>query len=83
MGNRADAHDPSASRTPSQRIREGMSRVVWTSLRQASTQVGSPTSRARIEAAARGHKYCLVMEPERSLLVGMNSNALLIRSALL
>jgi glutamate carboxypeptidase len=28
-------------------------------------EVGSPTSRARIEAAARGHKYCLVMEPGR------------------
>jgi glutamate carboxypeptidase len=28
-------------------------------------EVGSPTSRARIEAAAKGHKYCLVMEPGR------------------
>ena len=28
-------------------------------------EVGSPTSRARIEAAARGHKYALVMEPGR------------------
>src|SRR5258708_1222810 len=28
-------------------------------------EVGSPTSRARIEAAALGHKYCLVMEPGR------------------
>src|SRR5260370_39974946 len=65
MGNRPDAHDPSASRAPSQRIWGGMSRMVWTSLRLAPTQVGSPTSRARIEAAAKGHKYCLVMEPGR------------------
>ena len=28
-------------------------------------EVGSPTSRARIEEAARGHKYALVMEPGR------------------
>ncbi|MBM3645573.1 MAG: M20 family metallopeptidase [Alphaproteobacteria bacterium] len=28
-------------------------------------EVGSPTSRAMIENAARGHKYCLVMEPGR------------------
>ena len=28
-------------------------------------EVGSPTSRARIESAARGHKYALVMEPGR------------------
>jgi glutamate carboxypeptidase len=28
-------------------------------------EVGSPTSRARIEEAARGHKYTLVMEPGR------------------
>ncbi|WP_296339961.1 M20 family metallopeptidase [Reyranella sp.] len=28
-------------------------------------EVGSPTSRARIEKAARGHKYALVMEPGR------------------
>jgi glutamate carboxypeptidase len=28
-------------------------------------EVGSPTSRARIEAAAKGHKYALVMEPGR------------------
>jgi glutamate carboxypeptidase len=28
-------------------------------------EVGSPTSRARIEDAARGHKYALVMEPGR------------------
>ncbi len=28
-------------------------------------EVGSPTSRARIEAAASGHKYALVMEPGR------------------
>jgi glutamate carboxypeptidase len=28
-------------------------------------EVGSPTSRARIEAAAAGHKYALVMEPGR------------------
>src|SRR5258708_17237275 len=28
-------------------------------------EAGSPTSRAKIEAAARGHKYCLVMEPGR------------------
>ena len=28
-------------------------------------EVGSPTSRSRIEAAARGHKYALVMEPGR------------------
>jgi len=28
-------------------------------------EVGSPTSRARIEAAAKGHKYALVMEPDR------------------
>jgi len=42
-----------------------MSRMVWTSLRLASTQVGSPTARARIEAAAKGHKGCLVMEPGR------------------
>lgn len=28
-------------------------------------EVGSPTSRARIEEAAKGHKYALVMEPGR------------------
>jgi len=28
-------------------------------------EVGSPTSRARIEQAAKGHKYALVMEPGR------------------
>ncbi|MGE0578278.1 MAG: M20 family metallopeptidase, partial [Reyranella sp.] len=28
-------------------------------------EVGSPTSRTRIEAVARGHKYALVMEPGR------------------
>ncbi len=28
-------------------------------------EVGSPTSRSRIEEAARGHKYALVMEPGR------------------
>ncbi len=28
-------------------------------------EVGSPTSRAKIEEAARGHKYALVMEPGR------------------
>lgn len=28
-------------------------------------EVGSPTSRARIESAAKGHKYALVMEPGR------------------
>src|SRR5471030_2939854 len=28
-------------------------------------EVGSPTSRARIEAVAKDHKYCLVMEPGR------------------
>ncbi len=47
-------------------IRQGKkTRLPVTFLFIPEEEVGSPTSRARIEAAARGHKYCLVMEPGR------------------
>lgn len=47
-------------------VRQGKkSRLPVTFLFIPEEEVGSPTSRARIEQAARGHKYCLVMEPGR------------------
>ncbi|HEU5095358.1 MAG TPA: M20 family metallopeptidase [Reyranella sp.] len=47
-------------------IRQGKkTRLPVTFLFIPEEEVGSPTSRARIEAAARGHKYALVMEPGR------------------
>jgi glutamate carboxypeptidase len=47
-------------------IRQGKkSRLPVTFLFIPEEEVGSPTSRARIEQAARGQKYCLVMEPGR------------------
>src|SRR5476651_120989 len=47
-------------------IRQGKkTRLPVTFLFIHEEEVGSPTSRARIEAAAKGHKYCLVMEPGR------------------
>jgi len=47
-------------------IRQGKkTRLPVTFLFIPEEEVGSPTSRARIESAARGHKYCLVMEPGR------------------
>jgi glutamate carboxypeptidase len=47
-------------------IRQGKkTRLPVTFLFIPEEEVGSPTSRSRIEAAARGHKYCLVMEPGR------------------
>jgi glutamate carboxypeptidase len=47
-------------------IRQGRkTRLPVTFLFIPEEEVGSPTSRARIEAAARGHKYALVMEPGR------------------
>ncbi len=47
-------------------IRQGKkTRLPVTFLFIPEEEVGSPTSRARIEAAAKGHKYCLVMEPGR------------------
>ena len=47
-------------------IRQGRkTRLPVTFLFIPEEEVGSPTSRARIEEAARGHKYALVMEPGR------------------
>ncbi|MBS0527353.1 MAG: M20 family metallopeptidase [Proteobacteria bacterium] len=47
-------------------IRQGKkTRLPVTFLFIPEEEVGSPTSRARIEEAARGHKYALVMEPGR------------------
>jgi glutamate carboxypeptidase len=47
-------------------IRQGKkSKLPVTFLFIPEEEVGSPTSRARIEEAARGHKYALVMEPGR------------------
>jgi glutamate carboxypeptidase len=47
-------------------IRQGKkTRLPVTFLFIPEEEVGSPTSRARIEQAARGHKYALVMEPGR------------------
>ena len=47
-------------------IRQGKkSKLPVTFLFIPEEEVGSPTSRARIEAAARGAKYALVMEPGR------------------
>jgi glutamate carboxypeptidase len=47
-------------------VRQGKkTRLPVTFLFIPEEEVGSPTSRARIEAAARDHKYCLVMEPGR------------------
>ena len=47
-------------------IRQGKkTRLPVTFLFIPEEEVGSPTSRARIEAAAQGHKYALVMEPGR------------------
>jgi glutamate carboxypeptidase len=47
-------------------IRQGKkSRLPVTFLFIPEEEVGSPTSRERIERVARGHKYCLVMEPGR------------------
>ncbi len=47
-------------------IRQGKrSKLPVTFLFIPEEEVGSPTSRAQIERAARGHKYCLVMEPGR------------------
>jgi glutamate carboxypeptidase len=47
-------------------IRQGKrTRLPVTFLFVPEEEVGSPTSRARIEEAARGHKYALVMEPGR------------------
>jgi glutamate carboxypeptidase len=47
-------------------IRQGKkTRLPVTFLFIPEEEVGSPTSRARIEAAALGHKYALVMEPGR------------------
>ena len=47
-------------------IRQGKkTRLPVTFLFIPEEEVGSPTSRARIEAAAKDHKYCLVMEPGR------------------
>jgi glutamate carboxypeptidase len=47
-------------------IRQGKkTRLPVTFLFIPEEEVGSPTSRSRIEDAARGHKYALVMEPGR------------------
>jgi glutamate carboxypeptidase len=47
-------------------VRQGKkTRLPVTFLFIPEEEVGSPTSRARIEEAARGHKYALVMEPGR------------------
>ncbi|HEX9328254.1 MAG TPA: M20 family metallopeptidase [Reyranella sp.] len=47
-------------------VRQGKkTRLPVTFLFIPEEEVGSPTSRARIEDAARGHKYALVMEPGR------------------
>jgi glutamate carboxypeptidase len=47
-------------------VRQGKkTRLPVTFLFIPEEEVGSPTSRARIEAAALGHKYALVMEPGR------------------
>jgi|FEC22Drversion2_1045045.scaffolds.fasta_scaffold00169_55 glutamate carboxypeptidase len=47
-------------------VRQGKkTRLPITFLFIPEEEVGSPTSRARIEEAARGHKYALVMEPGR------------------
>src|ERR1700754_223601 len=47
-------------------IRQGKkTRLPVTFLFIPEEEVGSPTSRTRIEEAARGHKYALVMEPGR------------------
>jgi glutamate carboxypeptidase len=47
-------------------IRQGKkSRLPVTFLFVPEEEVGSPTSRAQIERAAKGQKYCLVMEPGR------------------
>lgn len=47
-------------------IRQGKkSKLPVTFLFIPEEEVGSPTSRERIESAAKGHKYCLVMEPGR------------------
>ena len=47
-------------------IRQGKkTRLPVTFLFIPEEEVGSPTSRARIEEAARGHKYALIMEPGR------------------
>jgi glutamate carboxypeptidase len=47
-------------------IRQGKkTRLPVTFLFIPEEEVGSPTSRARIEAIAKDHKYCLVMEPGR------------------
>lgn len=47
-------------------VRQGKkTRLPVTFLFIPEEEVGSPTSRARIEAAAEGHKYALVMEPGR------------------
>jgi glutamate carboxypeptidase len=47
-------------------IRQGKkTRLPVTFLFIPEEEVGSPTSRARIEVAAQGHKYALVMEPGR------------------
>jgi glutamate carboxypeptidase len=47
-------------------VRQGKkTRLPVTFLFIPEEEVGSPTSRTRIEEAARGHKYALVMEPGR------------------
>ncbi len=47
-------------------LRQGkMTKLPVTFMFIPEEEVGSPTSRARIEEAARGHKYALVMEPGR------------------
>ncbi len=47
-------------------VRQGKkTRLPVTFLFIPEEEVGSPTSRARIEATAKGHKYALVMEPGR------------------
>jgi glutamate carboxypeptidase len=47
-------------------VRQGKkTRLPVTFLFIPEEEVGSPTSRSRIEDAARGHKYALVMEPGR------------------
>ncbi|HKU99873.1 MAG TPA: M20 family metallopeptidase [Vineibacter sp.] len=47
-------------------VRQGKkSKLPVTFLFIPEEEVGSPTSRDRIESAAKGHKYCLVMEPGR------------------